>query len=346
MNISNAKLEVLTLHHIGNKSDDALFFTSANTVPLSDELKERLTLFYLQKFTAAQDRYRFWHADELKYNEVYNYAATIFSDKTQFGKTSSAIARHLYEHTEHPGIKPGELHVVLFSGITYAEQAVDVIGIFKTENKAGFFEVSDDASQLSLLYKEGIDVNKIDKACLIIDTAAAEGFELCVIDNQNKKDTTKYWMDDFLSVIQVSNEYSQTNELLNLTKKYITQQFADDFEVAKTDQIDLLNRSIDYFKNHDQFDKDDFEQTVFYHPETIQSFRRFDEQYRQQNELDIEDNFEISMNAVKKQARIFKSVLKLDRNFHIYIHGNKEMIEKGVDENGRKFYKIFYEQES
>ncbi|MCB0771369.1 MAG: nucleoid-associated protein, partial [Flavobacteriales bacterium] len=63
-------------------------------------------------------------------------------------------------------------------------------------------------------------------------------------------------------------------------------------------------------------------------------------------EVDIQDNFEISAQAVKRQARIFKSVLKLDKNFHIYIHGDRNKIEHGVDESGRKFYKIYYEQET
>ena len=49
---------------------------------------------------------------------------------------------------------------------------------------------------------------------------------------------------------------------------------------------------------------------------------------------------------MKRQARVFKSVLKLDKNFHIYIHGDRNKIEQGVDEKGRKFYKIYYEQEA
>ena len=49
--------------------------------------------------------------------------------------------------------------------------------------------------------------------------------------------------------------------------------------------------------------------------------------------------------AVKKQARVFKSVLKLDKNFHIYIHGNRDLIEQGTDERGRKYYNIYYEEE-
>jgi len=39
-------------------------------------------------------------------------------------------------------------------------------------------------------------------------------------------------------------------------------------------------------------------------------------------------------------------VLKLDKNFHIYIHGDRNLIEQGEEPDGRKFYKIYYEEES
>jgi hypothetical protein len=108
----------------------------------------------------------------------------------------------------------------------------------------------------------------------------------------------------------------------------------------------LLNRSVDYFKTNETFDKADFEKNVFSDSAVIDSFRRFDTNYREENEIELQDNFEISKQAVRKQAKIFKSVLKLDTNFHVYIHGRRDMIEQGIDENGRKFYKIFYENES
>jgi translation initiation factor 2A len=41
-----------------------------------------------------------------------------------------------------------------------------------------------------------------------------------------------------------------------------------------------------------------------------------------------------------------RRVKELDKNFHIYIHGDRTKIEQGVDENGRKFYKIYYDQEA
>ena len=65
------------------------------------------------------------------------------------------------------------------------------------------------------------------------------------------------------------------------------------------------------------------------------------------NEIELPDRFDISTQAVKKQNRVFKSVLKLDKNFHVYIHGDKSLIERGYDEKtGKKFYKIYYDEEN
>ncbi|NJM25595.1 MAG: hypothetical protein HC859_08995 [Bacteroidia bacterium] len=78
----------------------------------------------------------------------------------------------------------------------------------------------------------------------------------------------------------------------------------------------------------------------------IESFRNFEKSYRDNNDIDIADNFEISAQAVKRQARIFKSVLKLDKNFHVYIHGNRDLIERGFDEvAGKHFYKLYFDRE-
>jgi len=50
---------------------------------------------------------------------------------------------------------------------------------------------------------------------------------------------------------------------------------------------------------------------------------------------------------VQKQQKLFKSVLKLDKNFHVYIHGRRDLIERGYDEAvGKKFYKLYYDEES
>jgi hypothetical protein len=131
-----------------------------------------------------------------------------------------------------------------------------------------------------------------------------------------------------------------------MTKSFVTSQFPSEFESTKADQIDLLNRSVEYFRKNENFDKQSFEQEVFQDSEVIKSFQTFDSKYRTENDIQIADDFLISPQVVKKQAKNFKSVLKLDRNFHIYIHGDNELIKQGVESDGRKFYKIYFETES
>jgi hypothetical protein len=102
---------------------------------------------------------------------------------------------------------------------------------------------------------------------------------------------------------------------------------------------------LDYFKKHDHFAEEDFLQDVFQHSEVIDNFTRFKDKYANENHVVLDNEFDISNQAVKKQAKVFKSILKLDRNFHVYIHGSKDLIEKGIEADGRKYYKLFYEEE-
>ena len=42
-----------------------------------------------------------------------------------------------------------------------------------------------------------------------------------------------------------------------------------------------------------------------------------------------------------------KSVIKLDKNFHIYVHGESNMSEKGYDQARQlNYYKLFFREES
>ena len=69
-------------------------------------------------------------------------------------------------------------------------------------------------------------------------------------------------------------------------------------------------------------------------------------EFESDKNMQLQDSFKVSNAAVKQQKGIFKSVIKLDKNFHIYVHGNRKMIERGEDEMGRKFYKLYYNNET
>lgn len=345
IDITNTNIEKVSAHYIGNKTNGEELQLSKNLIDISDlRLRELLLRFFLVPFPEPEFFSFTFTDNNFSLNPVYNFVSEVFDNKKVFHKTSTTIAKYLYEISLHPQIKSGDLFVTYFSDINIDGESTDVIGIFKSENRQSFLKL--DTDLFSLQYDDGINIDKLDKGCLIFNRAKSEGYKVCIIDKSNKSTEAQYWKDAFLQIKPCNDNYHNTQQFLAITKNFVTKQFVEDFEVSKTDQIDLLNRSIDYFKTHDAFDKKEFEKEVFYHPEMIKSFRNFDSQYRQTNEIDIEDSFDISPQAVKKQARVFKSVLKLDKNFHIYIHGNKEMIEKGIEKDGRKYYKIYYENES
>jgi hypothetical protein len=143
-----------------------------------------------------------------------------------------------------------------------------------------------------------------------------------------------------------NDNYNQTNNTLSVYKSFITNKLEEDFEMNKADKIDLLNRSLKYFKEKENFEIDEFSNEVIGNAQAIESFKNFKQSYEKEFDTEIADSFEISSPAVKKQSKVFKSVLKLDKNFHIYIHGNKELIEKGFDDDKlMNYYKVFFKEE-
>ncbi|RYY58326.1 MAG: nucleoid-associated protein [Chitinophagaceae bacterium] len=343
LDYSGVTIETLSVHHVGNKTNNEDLLLSEEKLPVSDpRLKELLIRFFLPHFSEAE-LYAFTFTEEkFDLNPLYNYAREAFEDYSDFHNTSITIARHLYEVAVHPQIKPGDLFVAYFSGLILDGQELEAIGIFKSENKQPFLDV--DSSSFTLRYDEGINIDKLDKACLIFNEKENDGLRVSVIDKKGNADAL-YWTNSFLHIKPISDAFHNTQQFLSIAKEFVTKQVTEEFVLSKPDQIDLLNRSIDYFKTHSEFDKAQFEEEVFHHPEMINSFRTFDGQYRNENDLEIGDSFSISSQAVKKQARAFKSVLKLDNNFHVYIHGDKTLIERGIDHDGRKYYKIYYETE-
>lgn len=330
----------LIIHRVTSEENTSTINDSLVDFSVEDE-ESVLKRIFLKPFLSHAQTFEFTHKVSTDYNVLFNLSRSIHEGE-DFIKKSGDIVRYLISLSKHPNIKDGDLFIAKFDDIKLNNKFYEALGIYKFEDKESFIETSISNSVLKYSFRKGIGNKKPDKACLII--LSDEPYTILIMDS-NTNDTD-YWQNDFINRGSKNDNVNSTNNFLTLTKNFITTQIPGDFEVSKADQIDFLNRSVDYFKQHEMFDKQQFEEEVFGDGNVIESFRRFDQTYRQENDLDLSDNFEISAQAVKKQARVFKSVLKLDKNFHIYIHGNRELIEQGTDENGRKYYKIYYEQES
>lgn len=130
-----------------------------------------------------------------------------------------------------------------------------------------------------------------------------------------------------------------------MCRNYLAEQLPTDFEVSRADQVDMLNRSLTYFQKEPKFQLDTFEREVISQPEVIDKFNQYRQRYQDERQLALAEDFDVNPTAVKKQTRAFKSVIKLDKNFHVYVHGSRDMIEQGEDEHG-KYYKLYYHEES
>ena len=74
-------------------------------------------------------------------------------------------------------------------------------------------------------------------------------------------------------------------------------------DIPKADQIDMLNRSIDYFKKADTFNENLFKEEVVSDPQIIDAFENFKNYYEEKNELALKDQFDVSNSAVKDEKR-------------------------------------------
>ena len=339
--IEETQIRELIYHPFRMDGDEAKLNDSIYTYQDAGEL-ETLKKIFLKPFLNNVSTYEFTHAIDLKLNVLFDLSSSIHQEK-DFVSTTKQIARHLQSVSKHPNIKDGDLFIMKYDHIGLNDESYQGLGIYKIENKENFIETEElDKGHAGLQFKKGIGTKRLDKACLIVFTE--EPYTLFIIDNAPIE--TDYWQNEFIRLGMKNDHINHTNQFLTLAKTFVTDQIPKDFEVTKADQIDYLNRSVEYFKTHDNFDKGEFEEEVFQDKGLITSFRRFDSAYKQENRIDIDDDFTISAQAVKKQARIFKSVLKLDKNFHIYIHGDRDLIEQGQDSDGRKYYKIYFENES
>lgn len=350
-------IQSVVLHRVGNNATQEGYVLSQSTLELSDQLQDLLVRYFLTPFK-VEEYYHLYHEEHLEMNPIYSHAQAIFDNPDTILEHSQAIAKHLYEQSVHPNIKGGELYTVYFHNVMLNGETMDAIGLFKSENKDYFLKVmhgdeqwnrqegSHDAlADFHIEIHQGININKLDKGAIIFNSEADQGYIVSVVDQTNRNLDAAYWRDGFLHLLQRQDEYFNTHEAMRAYKQFVTDELPQQYEVTKADQADLLNKSVDFFKKNDQFDMDDFARDVLQQPEVIDSFQQFRQNYEVENDVQIPDQFDINDSAVKKQARAFKSVIKLDKNFHIYVHGDRQLIEQGEDERG-KYYKVYYHEES
>ena len=345
--IRHSEAEILEMyaHYIGRNSDQEGFKLTDRPVDIQqDIIQESFKKYFFESFTEP-DFYRFQFSNgDHNLNPLFQWCKGIFNDEDLLTHSRS-IAKYLYDNSSHPNIKSGDLIIALVNDVLVEDQLTEAICIFKSENKAPFIKMNYSTGQYEIRIDQGIQLDKLDKACIVLNVDETNGYRICAIDRSNREKEAQFWIKDFLNIQPVSNEYQQTRNTIQATKQFIRERVQPLYEIDKADEAYILQRSKEYLQTEDTYESGSYARKVFQEEALVSEFKEFQDAFNADRNIKTQDQFSINLNAVKNQSRVFKSVLKLDKNFHVYIHGNRSMIEKGVDDMGRKYYKLYYEEE-
>lgn len=346
MMCNDAILEKMILHKVGNKANGELLTLSQDQFILNNDIAPILLQYFVQPFKSPQ-YYVFSNDKGLDFNTMYASVSKIFDNpKDELYSQSVNIAQHLYDVSLHPNIKAGELYITYITNCYLDGEIVDAIGIFKSETKETYLKVFSQGDNFNIESDKGININKLDKGCLIFNKEKEKGYVISVVDNTSKGNEAVYWIDDFLSLSQRQDSFYNTENMINVCKTFVTDYLPKEYEMNKADQAAILNKTSEYFKENKNFDTESYADKVIEDNELKDKFKEYKGMYENEYDMDLEDNFILSEQALKKASRYLRSVIKLDKNFTIYIHGKRERVEIGEDkEKGLHYYKFYYEKE-
>lgn len=345
---STAEISKCILHKVANKYNSGQNVFSEELIRFDQETYDLMKNYLLKPFSNLTQSYRFSHHADVRLNEMNNYASEIFSNPEVFLEYSKNMVNHLYEQSNSPQIKTGDVLVVLIEGIVYKDIVTDAVGVFKIENKVDFFQTYlDDNESWDLVVQQGISTRKIDKGCLILNTADTEGTVVFSVDNNNYD--AQYWIKNFLSVKLADDYNSHTQNYLEMCSSFSEEVLKPEF--GKQEQGNFLANTVDYFKEHESVDYHEFKEDVFNEDNHKDLFEDYKKHYETLNEVLIRNNFDVSGVVLKKEKNKLKTEIKLDTHIQIKLDVNapdaaSEYLEKGYDEVKKmKYYKVYFNQE-
>ncbi|MGL1887977.1 MAG: nucleoid-associated protein [Reichenbachiella sp.] len=337
---SEVKIKELVIHKI---AEEGLFASNNAICNLDEDLNSLLVKYFFKTFK-IEERFHFSHPEGLEHNAIFKILNELFKDPSKLFDHSLDIAGLLSSQSTHHNIKEGDFLVAYFEDCIIGDEVTDAVGLFKVENKDTFIKIMGEGADFQISQDEGISINKLDKGVIIFNTEAENGYQALLVDNTNKAGNAQYWQEDFLGLEKDVDEYFQTQNLINNLQEFAQTEFEGNEPAEK---IAFVNQSLDYLKHNNHFDKDDYQEKVLQSPELIDNFENFQERKQEDNpDLQIA-GFDISKPAVQNTKRFIKSIIKLDKNFHVYVHGRKDKIVRGFDpEKKLNYYTLYFDEET
>lgn len=351
LRFTSASATGLVLAKVGHPQRDEPLQTSKEVFKIEDADQEALTAIFLKPFKNLTG-HRFSHHASLEQHEMNAYAKAIFASEEGLLEKGCEIAKRLYAKSNHPNIKSGDLCISLVHGIDVNGELKKAICILKSESVTPFLSISTRDGDLQLHTEQGINPEKIDKGCLIIDHLEAKGYYVLTFDRSGTD--SRFWVRDFLGVVPISDGSYLTNKYANMAVSFLEKEKkakpADD-ETPPWETSNEALQAITYFEEKENFSLQEFEESVLKSPEVIEKFKKHRAEAEAEQGERFEDTFQISKKDVSKAKKKINSIMKLDTGVEVRLNSSiisksDKILEHGFDDQKRmKFIKIYFNED-
>ena len=340
-----AKICGLVLAKVGNPARDEALQTSQQLCRVGDDDQALLVALFAKPFRNLVG-HRFHHHSSLERQEMNACCRDIFSDEGRLLEKGCEIAQRLYAKSGHPNIKSGDLCVALMDGIEANGETMKGLCILKSESVTPFLSIAARDGDLELLTEEGINPDKIDKGCLVLDHFAGKGYHVMTFDRAGAE--SRFWVRDFLGVVPISDPNLLSQKVAEMAVTAACESASDDDDSPPWEANRAAGEALAYLGGQKTFSLAEFEEQALRSPEARAKFAEEKQRMEEDEGVEFGDGFDISKRAVTKAKRLASAVMKLDSGVDLRVHpraleAEEPVIEHGYDsERGMKFVKVWY----
>lgn len=346
----------LILAKVGRPQHDEPLQTSKHIYEVPESDRELLTSIFLKPFKNLSG-HRFHHHSSLEKHEMNALSAAIFDGGGDLLEKGCEIAKRLYSKSNHPNIKSGDLCIAVIDDVEIDGEAVQAICILKSESVTPFLSISTRDGDLELHTEQGINPEKIDKGCLILNSNPHKGYHVLTFDRSGAE--SRFWVRDFLGVVPVTDASFLTHKYADMAVAVVEKarreqqeqreaEASSDDDTPPWDTCSQKGEALAFFEGRESFSLPEFEEQVLKTPEAVATFRKHRAEVEAEHGHAFDESFEISKKDLNKAKKKIGTVMKLDTGVelhfkHSFAAQTESILERGFDTTkGMKFVKVFY----
>ena len=222
------------------------------------------------------------------------------------------------------------------------------ICILKSESMTPFLSISTRDGDLQLETEQGINPEKIDKGCLILEHLEKKGYYVLTFDRAGSE--SRFWVRDFLSVRPIPDSALLSKRVAEMAVNAVSTKGASE-DSPPWDVNEPAQEALTYLKGQKNFSLQEFEEQALRTDAAKSRFAEERKRLEEEEGITLEENFDISTKDVTKARKFMKSIMKLDTGVEIRLRPKvvdkpDDVLERGYDEERKMSYiKVYFNED-